>query len=131
MEHAITVVSDQKMHIEHGNDYMHLGDSSFDLWFGYSKTGLVEKLRRLADDLEDAETSAKANVPGAFLKDWFLVQRSVPSLVGQSFGHPNIVDGRTACTSQLFFLDERRGLARTLSRWYSLGSPASGDSQFQ
>ncbi|MCS4091375.1 hypothetical protein [Rhizobium sp. BK176] len=110
---------------------MHLGDSSDGLWFGYSKVGLVEKLRRLADDLENAETSTGTRVPEVFLKDWFLVQRPVPSLVGQSFGHPNIVDGRSACTSQLFFLDERRGLARTLSRWYSLGPSATGDSQFQ
>ncbi|KQV73239.1 hypothetical protein ASC90_07515 [Rhizobium sp. Root1220] len=110
---------------------MQLGDSSVDLWLGYSKVALVEKLRRLADDLENAETSAGTGVPSAFLKDWFLVQRPVPSLVGQSFGHPRIADGRTACTSQLFFLDKRRGLARTLSRWYSLGPSGTADRQFQ
>lgn len=52
-------------------------------------------------------------------------------VVGQAFalkgivsGHPRLADGRDIVTSQLFYLDEDRGLARTMNRWYRLYSSA-------
>ncbi|MFA1676067.1 DUF6634 family protein [Rhizobium mongolense] len=38
-------------------------------------------------------------------------------------GHPHLKDGREIVTSQLFYLDPERAVARTLNRWYRLGLP--------
>jgi len=46
----------------------------------------------------------------------------VPCLIGRPMGHPSIFDGKTACSSELFYLDPARGIARTMSRWYHLGT---------
>ncbi|WP_307226803.1 DUF6634 family protein [Pararhizobium capsulatum] len=48
------------------------------------------------------------------------MKRAVPCLVGRSTGHPMILDSHAACTSELYYLDTERGVARTLSRWYRL-----------
>jgi hypothetical protein len=37
--------------------------------------------------------------------------------MGEMSGHPSIKDG-PGITSELFYLDGKRKLARTLSRWY-------------
>lgn len=100
-----------------------MGDSFGGSFLGFSRSGLVQSLKRLADDLEDLETCGAAGSSVVFLTDWALMERSVPCLVGRPIGHPAIVDGRATCTSQLFFLDEQRGVARTLSRWYRLAPP--------
>lgn len=102
---------------------MHMGDSLADRFLGYSRSGLVQCLRQLADDLENLDTCDSAESSGVLLMDWALMERAVPCLVGRPIGHPGIVDGRAACTSQLFYIDENRGVARTLSRWYRLAPP--------
>ncbi|MDX1195781.1 DUF6634 family protein [Rhizobium sp. L43] len=46
------------------------------------------------------------------------------ALTGIVHGHPRIDDGRKIVTSQLFYLDADRGIARTMNRWYRLGGRA-------
>ncbi|MDM9624973.1 hypothetical protein QTL95_03625 [Rhizobium sp. S152] len=48
------------------------------------------------------------------------------ALSGIVSGHPSLREGREIFTSQLFFLDSERGLARTMNRWYRLGNREQG-----
>ncbi|MGO8141795.1 DUF6634 family protein [Rhizobium leguminosarum] len=86
------------------------------------RPSLPEQLRRLADDLENIEQRLRRTVPSVTINDWVVMERSVPCLVGRTTGHPGIIDNRVACTTELFYLDEERGIARTMSRWYRLGT---------
>jgi hypothetical protein len=97
-------------------------DSAYFAWYGTSRDVLIEKLRRLADDLEDIDRCAEAIVPKAAMNSWASGMRSVPCLIGRPTGHPIVSDGKTACSSELFYLDVDRGIARTMSRWYRLGT---------
>jgi hypothetical protein len=83
---------------------------------------LIEKLRRLADDLENIDQEPAGISPQVAMTSWALGRRTAPCLIGRPVGHPNISDGRLAYSSQLFYLDMKRGIARTMSRWYSLGT---------
>lgn len=102
-------------------------DSAFVEWFGMSRASLVDCLRRLADDLENVEQCSEAQAPGAAMNSWTLGRRSVPCLIGRPLGHPVIFDGNPACSSELFYLDPERGIARTMSRWYRLGTRVDPD----
>ncbi|MEA1842969.1 DUF6634 family protein [Agrobacterium tumefaciens] len=59
------------------------------------------------------------------------ILRNYKPIIGKAFalsgvvsGHPRLADGHEVITSQLFYLDEDRGLARTMNRWYRLYSSA-------
>ncbi|QKK18886.1 hypothetical protein [Rhizobium indicum] len=91
-------------------------------WLGRPHPLLVGKLRRLADDLADINHCADADAPSAAFNSWTLGKRVVPCLIGRPLGHPLISDGRPAFSSELFYFDPNRGIARTLSRWYRLGT---------
>ncbi len=91
-------------------------------WLGKPDPSLVEKLRRLADDLADIERCAGAHAPDAAFNTWTLGKRVVPCLVGRAMRHPAIADGKPAFSSELFYFDPHRGIARTMSRWYRLGT---------
>jgi len=91
-------------------------------WLGRPDSALVEKLRRLADDLADLEHCHGAISPSAAFNTWTLGKRVVPCLVGRALGHPSITDGKAAFSSELFYFDPDRGIARTMSRWYRLGT---------
>ncbi|NKM62057.1 hypothetical protein GFL58_13705 [Rhizobium leguminosarum bv. viciae] len=97
-------------------------DSVFRAWFGTSGAELVEKLRRLAGDLDNIDRRVDTIAPKAAMNSWALAMRSVPCLIGRPLAHPNISDGRPAYSSELFYLDPERGIARTMSRWYRLGT---------
>ncbi|MBX5218752.1 hypothetical protein HJC04_00015 [Rhizobium sp. NLR8a] len=87
-----------------------------------------ETVERLLESIHVANTGGPdlaAALEGAPLLD------SYRAAVGHAFalsgivhGHPRIGDGRKIVTSQLFYLDADRGIARTMSRWYRLGSRA-------
>lgn len=96
-------------------------DSAIQTWFGMSRTSLAASLRNLADDLESIPDDVEA-LPAVAINSWALVQRPVPCLMGRTLGHPSIGDGRPALSSELFYFDPERGVARTLSRWYRLGT---------
>jgi hypothetical protein len=58
--------------------------------------------------------------------------RSVHALTGLVAGHPSIVNGRRALTSQVYAFDAERGFARTASRFFRLGRPfALSDGRLQ
>jgi hypothetical protein len=61
------------------------------------------------------------------MNSWTLGRRSVPCLIGRPLGHPAILDGKPACSSELFYFDPERGIARTMSRWYRLGTRVDPD----
>jgi hypothetical protein len=56
------------------------------------------------------------------IEGWAIGQRVEPALVGTVAGHPLLPDGPVT-TSGLHFLDPVAGYARTLTRWYRLGTP--------
>lgn len=53
-----------------------------------------------------------------------LVPSVEPVLIGTVEGHPHLSGRRRVATSRLLALDPAAGWARTLSRWYRLGSAA-------
>jgi hypothetical protein len=71
---------------------------------------------------EQPSAGALASAP---VIDWWLPAfRSSGAFIGKISGRPNITNGRTGVTSQLFVIDPAMGWARTWSRFYRLGRPA-------
>jgi hypothetical protein len=98
-------------------------DQSTVAWFDMLPAQLAIHLRKLADEIEAQGPAHSADlVPN--LNNWALARRAVPCLIGVPSGHPKIGDGKTLMSSELFFMDLERGLARSFSRWYRLGSRA-------
>ncbi|TAZ42070.1 DUF6634 family protein [Rhizobium ruizarguesonis] len=80
---------------------------------------------RLLNDLTCAESGDFGSVPvheSPILRNYKPVIGKALALSGTVSGHPRVADGREVITSQLFYLDEERGLARTMNRWYRLCS---------
>ena len=98
-------------------------------WLGHDPQSLIPRLRTLLADVEAAAASATYYFPkeSVALDDWVLMRRAVPCLAGRSTGHPDITDGAPTITSEVFFIDTERRLARSLSRWYLLEDPLSDD----
>lgn len=90
-------------------------------WRWSTSAVTIERLRKLADDLEAIADGSVPDRPAALITSWDFASRQAPCLVGNTFGHPKIDDGRRAITSEVFYVDPGRCLARTLSRWYRLG----------
>jgi hypothetical protein len=91
---------------------------------------VMEKMLSLAADMERInrgvrpEAMAGDQVP--VLNQWALTKRPTPCLVGLSTGHPKLPgQNRAIGTSDLWMLSVDGDYARTLSRWYRLGRPAS------
>lgn len=63
--------------------------------------------------------------PEVTLRDWTPSFREVATLQGLALGHP-VIGNKIINTSELFFIDAGRGLARTLTRWYRLADPTRG-----
>ncbi|NKN01136.1 hypothetical protein GFL89_24440 [Rhizobium leguminosarum bv. viciae] len=90
-----------------------------DKWLGTPPSVIIPRLQSLLDDLQGLSS------PGGFagpdnavtIRNCMLVQRSVPCLIGEMFNHPHLKNG-PGVTSELFYLDRKRNIARTLSRWY-------------
>lgn len=82
-----------------------------------------EAIERLLEDIRRAnageiEANAIANAPR--LDSYRAVLGRAYALSGIVSGHPRLADGREVVTSQLFFLDPDRGVARTINNWYRL-----------
>jgi hypothetical protein len=84
----------------------------------------ASRLEQLAGDLRaiaagnltiDKETAVE-------LANWRLTYRRVLSLNGVSIDHPTL-GTKSIHTSEVYFIDLDRGIARTLSRWYRLTTP--------
>lgn len=80
---------------------------------------LFDDFQRFDEGKLDEEMFAEAPV----LDSWKLVVGWAYALGGVVTGHPRIPDGREVVSSQLFFLDPERAVARTLNGWYRLGLP--------
>ncbi|MBE1203697.1 DUF6634 family protein [Aminobacter carboxidus] len=90
----------------------------------------MERMLSLAADMERIqrgvrpEAMAGNEVP--ILDRWVLTKRPAPCLAGLSTGHPKLVgENRAIGTSDLWIISVDFEWARTLSRWYRLGRPAS------
>jgi len=80
---------------------------------------------RLLNDLRCAELGEFGNISieeTPILRNYKPVIGKAFALTGVVSGHPRLAEGREVITSQLFYLDEHRGLARTMNRWYRLYS---------
>lgn len=88
----------------------------------------ADRLKKAAADLHrlagGGAPDALALAEAPLLRRWGVIRASGFVLTGQVFGHPDIVDGRTAVTSALLAVDREKGWARTTSRFYLLGSPS-------
>ena len=90
---------------------------------GYTRDEVNEtigRLRSLANDLESICNGVMPATPEVFVSDWFLQLKAIPCIVGKVSGHPK-VKGEYIATTEVFFLSQPLGLARTSSRWYRLG----------
>lgn len=96
-------------------------------WMGYRPDQLIPRLRGLCTDLQALADGASLNLSSepVEIDEWTLLKRTVPCLTGLISGHPHIRNGHIGATTEIFYLDERLGVARSLSRWYKLGDPAS------
>jgi hypothetical protein len=91
-----------------------------DKWLGTPPSVIIPRLQALLADLQSL--SSPGGFPGpddaVTIRNSMLAQRSVPCLIGEMSGHPTIKDG-PGVTSELFYIDGKRKIARSLSRWYS------------
>ncbi|MBY5704135.1 hypothetical protein HFO38_15610 [Rhizobium leguminosarum] len=90
-----------------------------DKWLGTPPFVMIPRLKSLVADLEHLAVPGSHLTPNEVvnIRSCLLVSRAVPCLIGEMTGHPSIKDG-PGLTSELFYLDRKRNLARTLSRWY-------------
>ncbi|WP_074067920.1 hypothetical protein [Rhizobium gallicum] len=90
-----------------------------DKWLGTPPDLIIPRLRSLLADLENlAAPGGFAGINDAItIRNCMLAQRSVPCLIGEMLDHSHIKNG-PGITSELFYLDRKRRMARTLSRWY-------------
>jgi hypothetical protein len=86
----------------------------------------ITQLRSLADDLESVCSGKMPATPEVFVREWFIANSAVPCLVGRVAGHPT-VKGDFVATTQVHFLNQSLGLARTTTRWYRLGHALDPD----
>lgn len=89
----------------------------------------INRLQKLLCDLNHArmgrhpDPQIVANAPT--LDGWQVATRPEPCLVGTMHGHPHVEEGHLGMTSGLWLLAPTLGYARTLSRIYALGRPAT------
>ncbi|HEY8361205.1 MAG TPA: DUF6634 family protein [Ramlibacter sp.] len=85
----------------------------------------AESLEQLANDLRrlaaGKEPSQEQVAQAPLLRQWCFHQQPRYVLMGTSYGHPQIADGKLIVTSEIFAVDAERQWARTLSRYYALG----------
>lgn len=85
---------------------------------------MAAKLRRLADDfnrVQEADFLTRLDPPTR-VDNWFVSPYPGFQLMGEVVGHPRLPDGPFE-SSELYYINEERRLARTLSRWFRLGTP--------
>lgn len=88
----------------------------------------IERLKRLILDLDAMASGAGPTVrqinEAPFLEQWVIGNLPAPHLIGLVTGHPEKegVD-RAIRTSQVMVVDGESRWARTLSRFFRLGSP--------
>lgn len=92
--------------------------------FLFNDPGVMRSLLRELKQLEAGTLDMSGILATAPpLEDYRLVIGWAYAMKGIVTGHPLLPDGEDVVTSQLMFLDPTVGLARTLSRWYRVGTP--------
>ncbi|KQV82697.1 DUF6634 family protein [Rhizobium sp. Root1220] len=94
------------------------------IYLGDDRRALLEKLESLVIDLSAPNFPQPSSIP-VMIDKYKVSRREVPCLLGNAFGHPKIIDGHASISSELFYFDPERGIARTISRWYRLGTPSN------
>ena len=74
---------------------------------------------------EGPHPTAKDLADAPILEPWSLGMRMQPCLTGEVYNHPKLRTGARMVTSQLFVFAPHHSYARTLSRFYRLGRPAT------
>ncbi|WP_425414191.1 DUF6634 family protein [Pleomorphomonas koreensis] len=91
----------------------------------------ISLLRRLTHDLELIRAQGYPDAwhlnEAPILNSWSPEIRPAVCLAGLSSGHPMLPgSARPIVTSEVWLIAPQEGWARTLSRFYRLGKPASG-----
>ena len=86
---------------------------------------LTELQRDIARINEGSHPTPRDLADAPVLEHWALGGRMQPCLTGEVYGHPRLRSGTKTVTSQLHLFAPHHGYARTLSRFYRLGPPAS------
>ncbi|MBY3464275.1 hypothetical protein HFN80_09655 [Rhizobium laguerreae] len=94
------------------------------IFLGDDRRALLARLQSLVTDLSAPDFPHPSSIP-VMIDKWEVSGREVPCPLGNSFGHPNIVEGHASISSELFYFDPEGGIARTISRWYRLGTPSN------
>jgi hypothetical protein len=96
-----------------------------DKWLGNPPSSTIPRLKSLLADLELLAADKLFQPTGRLvqIEDLMIARRAVLCLAGTMNGHPHIRDGAAGITTELFYLDERRGLARSFNRWYRFAAP--------
>jgi hypothetical protein len=101
------------------------------------REGIIRDIERLEKLLADLWVVGRSPFPfrrvyndktlgnAPLLEEWQPAVRMTPCLVGLATGHPTLPGSRRRIvTSDLWLISEELGFARSLSRWYRLGTPA-------
>lgn len=94
------------------------------IFLGDDRRALVAKLQSLVAGLSAPDFPHPSSIP-VMIDGWKVSRREVPCLLGRAFGHPKIIDSHASISSVLFYFDPDHRIARTMSRWYRLGTPAN------
>lgn len=94
-------------------------------------TDKMKLLQRIYDATEALVRLKRGEVPSAeelaaapLLETWYLTERhNFLALGGTVFGHPTLPDAAEVRTSCVIWLADDRRSARTVSRFYRLGTP--------
>lgn len=89
---------------------------------GEATERLLEDIRRA--NAGEIEIGAISSAP--LLDSYRAVLGHAYALKGIVSGHPRLRDGKEIITSQLFYLDPDRGIARTMNNWYRLSNRDQG-----
>ena len=107
-----------------GQPHPEVASSPWAMPEGYH-TRLLQRCRAAMERLAVGEGPTVAEIESAPLLDAWCPQPGESGrlvLFGRVTGHPRLMDGDLITTSPLLWLDEDRRLARTVSRWYRLGT---------
>jgi hypothetical protein len=93
---------------------------------------LLHEARRLECLAQDLRAIAEGSAPrtedletAPVIDGWVFGQRSMTTMVGTLIGHPRLPDGAVH-TTEVWAIDPCRRWARTLSRFYVLGTRRTG-----
>jgi hypothetical protein len=94
--------------------------------FVFDDPAIMQQVLRDLEQLEAGKLdTAEILITAPLLENHKLVLGWCHAMKGIVTGHPSLPDGNEVVTSQLIYMNPDIGLARTLSRWYRLGTPRS------